>query len=283
MPIVCVNSTFTNMHIFKATESDYNVVKAINNNLLKYPLLRDDEGTHTMYGISPIHGRSFMMKKRSDTDWVISKGNGLCYSSKSFVVSNRVDTNIWGALSLNSATRDFALGEEVRSLGVKTNKMEYVLELNYLVGSKDNKTNAALLQYSVECPYRICDFAFAPRSIIETAIKGWQSKRSFSFDYLKAADILIGNLRTLHSNNIMHNAMHAQNYTWALELLDFEASRSDNTPYDNPEYEDFVPLLFKTEIIQTYEIINYIAWCLGEPIDYAAIDAIYKHYGYELS
>ena len=65
-------------------------------------------------------------------------------------------------------------------------------------------------------------------------------------------------------------------------MLDFEASRSDNNPYDNPEYETFVPFLIKSEIIQTYEIINYIAWCLGEPIDYSAVDSIFLYYGYNI-
>ena len=76
--------------------------------------------------------------------------------------------------------------------------------------------------------------------------------------------------------------MHTQNYTWALELLDFEASRTNNHPYDNPEYEEHVPELIKAEIIQTYEIINYIAWCLGEPIEYSAIDSIFLDYGFHI-
>lgn len=271
------------MHIFKATESEYQVKASVNDSLKIYPLLRDDKGSYVMYGISPIHGRSFVMKQRSDTDWVVSKGNGLCYSNQSFIVSDRVDDNIWGALPLKAALRDFKLGEEIRKLGVKTNRMECVVELEKCIGTKEKNFKASLLQYSVECPYRICDIAFAPRHVIENAIKHWQSPHAHPYDYLKAAEILVSNLRTLHSNSVMHNAMHAQNYTWALELLDFEASRSDNMPYDNPAYEEYVPLLIRTEIIQTYEIINYIAWCLGEPIDYAAIDAIFRQYGYDFS
>lgn len=271
------------MHIFKANKSHCSVILSANDTLPKYPLLRDDKGQYDMYGVSPIHGRSFVMKQRNDCDWVISKGNGLCYSNKSFIVSDRVDANIWGALPLAAAIRDFQLGEEIRTLGVKTNRMEFVLELDTLIGTDEKSFRPALLQYSVECPYRICDLPFAPRNIIEKNIKNWQPKRTYDYDYLRAADILVSNLRILHSHSIMHNAMHTQNYTWALELLDFEASRSDKLPYENQDYESFVPLLIKTEIIQTYEIINYIAWCLGEPIDYAAIDAIYKHYGYDLS
>ena len=37
-----------------------------------------------------------------------------------------------------------------------------------------------------------------------------------------AADLLLHNLQILHKNEILHNAISEQNYTWALELLDFE-------------------------------------------------------------
>lgn len=37
------------------------------------------------------------------------------------------------------------------------------------------------------------------------------------------------------------------------------------------------------EIIQTYEIINYIAWCLHEECDYAAIEQIMNSYNFTLN
>ena len=37
------------------------------------------------------------------------------------------------------------------------------------------------------------------------------------------------------------------------------------------------------EIIQTYEIINYIAWCLNEECDYAAIEQIISSYNFTLN
>ena len=81
----------------------------------------------------------------------------------------------------------------------------------------------------------------------------------------------------------MHNALHVQNYTWALELLDFESSRTDNFPYNNSEYEKNALILINSEIIKTYEIINYIGWCLGDIIDYDKIDSLFKDYGFNLS
>lgn len=107
--------------------------------------------------------------------------------------------------------------------------------------------------------------------------------RNFVQYHLIAANILIRNLRILHDNNIMHNAIHAQNYTWALELVDFESARTDKLPYENAEYEKYVPLLKEGEIVQTYEVLNYIAWCLREKIDYTKIDSIFQEYGFNLS
>ena len=54
-------------------------------------------------------------------------------------------------------------------------------------------------------------------------------------------------------------------------------------PYSNPEYEQNVLMLINLEIMETYEIINYIGWCLGENIDYMKIDNIFKDYGFYLN
>lgn len=270
------------MYTFKASQVDCQIKESANDSIITYPLLRNDGGEESMYCVSPIHGRSFVMKQRHETDWVVSKGNGLSYSTQPFVISDINDTYIWGALPLEAAMRDYKIGEEIRNLGIKTNKMECVLDLEKTIGINEQNFRAALLQYSVECPYRICDIAFAPHTIIEVAIKSWDSPHSHNYRYQDAAEILIRNLKILHSNSIMHNSMHTQNYTWALELLDFEASRTNKYPYSNLEYEQHVPQLIKAEIVQTYEIINYIAWCLGEPIDYAIIDSIFTEYGFNI-
>ena len=42
-------------------------------------------------------------------------------------------------------------------------------------------------------------------------------------------------------------------------------------------------LIKNPPIIKTYEIINYIGWCLGETVDYAKIDSLFKDYGFNLS
>ena len=65
-------------------------------------------------------------------------------------------------------------------------------------------------------------------------------------------------------------------------MVDFEASRTDNYPFSNPEYERNVLLLKNGEIMKTYEIINYIGWCLGEELDFAKIENIFNYYGFEL-
>lgn len=97
-----------------------------------------------------------------------------------------------------------------------------------------------------------------------------------------AANILINNLRILHSNNILHNAIHEQNYTWALELLDFELACSPQHPYTKEDYQRHVKDLLPREIIQTYLIICYIAGILKEDINFAEIDSLFNEYDFNL-
>lgn len=181
--------------------------------------------------------------------------------------TSKIGDTVWGALFKENAIRDYTIGQEIAKLGIKTNLMEYVLEIDTgmrfaNVGRNDKPY---LLQYSVECPYRICDLPLC-LWIFEKELSKWKKMNGMkrSEYYISAANLLIRNLRIMHDNNIMHNAIHVQNYTWALELVDFESSRTEATPYDNREYEEYYPLLMKSEFIQTYEVINYIAWCLGE-------------------
>ena len=86
----------------------------------------------------------------------------------------------------------------------------------------------------------------------------------------------------MHDHHIMHNAIHVQNHTWALELLDFESSRTPGHPYDSLEYEKHVPQLMEGEVIQTYEVINYIAWCLGEKIDNPRVNNLFMEHDFKL-
>ena len=161
--------------------------------------------------------------------------------------------------------------------------MEFVLKLNEPLKIGKEIVYPYLLQYNVECPYRISDFAFMSKSDINFELEKWESfnPRRFTEKHLIAANVLLRNLRTMHDANILHNAIHIQNYTWALELLDFELSRTPNFPYGEEDEKRF-PVLYHREIIHTYEVINYIAWCLGEDADYGEIDGLFAEYGFDL-
>ena len=106
--------------------------------------------------------------------------------------------------------------------------------------------------------------------------------KGFNQAYLIAANVLIRNLRILHNHEILHNAIHEQNYTWALELLDFELACSPTHPYAREDDQRHVKSLFPREILQTYVIINYIASVLREEIDYAVVDALFAEYGFDI-
>lgn len=270
--------------IFKASKKPYTIVRQAEScHEEVFPLFRDDSGMFSMECISPIHGRSFLLSKKEDGRYIVSKGNGLSYSSRYYsALSKELNDDMWGLLKESSAIRDFDIGIEVECCGIRTNKMEYVLRLEESEVKYDDKhfVSPCLLQYDVICPYRISDFCFMPPDVKDNALNSWEKLNEYDFreKYLIAAYTLIKNLHILREHHILHNALHAQNYTWALELLDFESSRTDLHPYENAEYEVWASILADAEIIQTYEVINYIAWCLHENIDYAEIDRLFKHF-----
>lgn len=249
-----------------------------------YPYIRNEKGDNEMFCPTPLHGRSFIVGKTENGRYIVSKGNGLSYTQSPFLHTGEFFDGTWGLLLQQDAERDFLLGQEIEALGIKTNHMQYVIEVDLEINLPNgHKLKPTLLQYDVECPYRICDAPFMDREIIETEVKKWESmnERGYEKYHLIAANILIRNLRILHDNNILHNAIHEQNYTWALELLDFELACSPKHPYAQEDYQRHVKDLLPREIIQTYIIINYIAGVLKEEIDFDEIDSLFAEYDFD--
>lgn len=257
------------------------------NNCTPYPLLRFAAGKEKIFAVSPLHGRSFVVGQRNDGRYTVSKGNGLCYSEYLFLNTPETQLDVWGLLLMKDALRDYHCCQDVKALGIKTNQMECVLELDYpiYIAQTDTTVKPVILQYNVECPYRICDAPFMERSQIEAEVAKWQqyNSKGYSKSHEIAADILIGNLRTMHDHEVLHNAIHEQNYTWALELLDFELTRTPQHPYEKEDYERHAPSLYNREVIQTYVIINYIAGVLREKVNFADIDRMWRDYGFDIS
>ncbi len=245
-----------------------------------YPYIRDEAGDKEMWLVGPEHGRSYLVGRDPDGRFVISKGNGLSYTLYPFINTGEMGVDSWGLLLKKDAERDFQLGQEVSSFGIKTNRMQYVLEVDCPLIVHGEELKPYLLQYSVECPYRITDAAFIPRNIIDEQVAKWPGKHEYH--YLDAADVLIKNLYTLHRNRVLHNAITPQNYTWALELLDFELASSPQIPYDREDYQRHVQVLMSREIIHTYQIIIYIAAVLGERRDDSALNDMFKSYGFDI-
>ena len=275
------------MKNFTAKECSYNIRYYIDKSIDVFPYLVNTNGNKIIYSVSPLHGRSFVVSKR-DSRYIISKGNGLSYTEYDFLFTGELSScgdDTLGLLLLEDATRDFFVGQDIAKLGIKTNWMEYVIELNEkIILPNGHILNPILLQYSVKCPYRICDAPFMDTKLIDNEVRKWENinTKKYSQKHLIAADVMIQNLRIMHDNNILHNAIHEQNYTWALELLDFELGRTQNYPYTKADYERHVPSLYHREIFQTYVIINYIAGVLKENIKYAEIDNLFSEYGYNL-
>lgn len=273
------------MQTFSCSSCDFRIINDSKRSLTPYPYLRDTNGDKVMFSVSPLHGRSFLVGKIKNGRYVISKGNGLSYSSNTFLHTGEFYDGTWGLLLLQDAKRDFIMGQEVESIGIKTNHMHYILELDFNITlPSGNNVKPILLQYDVETPYRICDAPFMSKEQIQAEVGKWERINVHKFEkyHIIAADVLIRNLRILHDNNILHNAIHEQNYTWALELLDFELSCSPQFPYTNEDDQRHSKDLFPREIMQTYTIINYIAGVLKENVDYVEIDNLFKEYGFEI-
>lgn len=275
------------MNPFHASNINCIVLEETDKKNVIFPYLRSEHGDKIIWQVSPIHGRSYLMEQNGEGRYVVCKGNGLGYSQHNFIYTPEISYNVWGLLLKEDALRDFHCGQEVQALGIKTNQMECVLELDYPIHIA--KTNVdlrpVLLQYNVECPYRISDAPFMTRQQIIDEVNKWErmNDKCFDKDYLIAANVLIRNLRIMHDHGVLHNAIHEQNYTWALELLDFELCRTPNYPYTKADYERHVCNLYDREVIQTYQVIIYIAGVLNEPVYFKQLDALFLEYGFDIS
>ena len=76
--------------------SYYNFSELLSDKSIKtnpFPLLRNDEGSELIYCVSPLHGRSFVVNRNGER-WIISKGNGLSYSSAAFLDTSKVNGDL---------------------------------------------------------------------------------------------------------------------------------------------------------------------------------------------
>ena len=273
---------------YKAKRYGFRQIKSNECDYPPQPLLLDMNGDVTIWNINPhSHGRSFIVDRTKDGRTVVSKGNGFSYTDYTFMNTGEMGDDTWGLLLGTDAIRDFNLCNDVAALGIKTNRMEYVLELECEVVLPNGKRiHPYLLQYDVECPYRISDSRFIPPVKLAEETLKWEKYNDNQYDqnhrHMIAADVLIRNLRTLHDNGVLHNAISSQNYTWALELLDFELAHSPHHPYAKEDYLRHVPDLYAREVLHTYNVIVEIAQILFEQPNYLAINELFEHYGFDL-
>ena len=273
---------------YKAKRYGFRQIKSIDCDYQPQPLLLDINGDVIIRNVSPhSHGRSFIVGRTNDGRFIVSKGNGFSYTDYTFMNTGEMGDDTWGLLLGADAIRDFNLCNEVAALGIKANRMEYVLELECeAVLPNGKRIHPYLLQYDVECPYRISDSRFMPPVSLATETLKWEKYNDNQYDqdhrHMIAACVLIRNLRTLHGHGVLHNAISSQNYTWALELLDFELAHSPKHPYAKADYVRHVPDLYDREVLQTYNIIVEISQILSEQINYSAINELFGHYGFDL-
>lgn len=275
---------YMKLNKFFASEIGYICIE--NETMSVYPYVIDDQGDKEIYNLSPIHCRSYVVGQHKNGRYVITKGNGLSYTSYRFIYTPETSKDVLGLLLKEDALRDFYCGQDVQALGIKTNQMECVMELNFPIYIPQTKEtlNPCILQYNVECPWRIADAGFMTQEQIWNEVHKWErlNDKAIQEDYLIAANVLIRNLRILHDNGVLHNALTTENLTWALELLDFELCHTPQHPYSKEDYARHVPDLFDREVIDTYRLIIYIAGVLNQQVDFKSVDIMFAEYGFHL-
>lgn len=186
---------------YAAQEVGYSILYKNPTDVKPFPLLKSNTGNAPLYNICPAtHCRSFIVAKTDDR-FIVSKGNGLSYTEWTFLNTGEFGDDTLGLLLKKDALRDFHIGNEIASLGIRTNRMEYVLELNTRVTLPNGNTlKPILLQYDVACPYRIADARFMTEEMIKSEVDKWETANIKHHDkkHMVAAEILVNNLR-MHS------------------------------------------------------------------------------------
>lgn len=250
-------------------------------------LVTENTTDEKLFSASPMHGRSIIVDYNSESQkYTVTKGNGLTYFPFGFIATEELEGYAWGYLRKEDAVRDYQSGSFICNLGILTNDMEavYTLQAEKARFSKYIKhLTPTILQYSVHCPYRIADIPFLSKELVNSFVKNWASMFNDNNVDLHciAADVLLRNIKIMHENNVLHNAIHSQNYTLSLELLDFELSRTPITPYDNDNDEKIYKKLQKREVIQSLEVVNQIAFFFKEKINSKALRQIMIKNGFE--
>lgn len=277
---------FPFLTLHSASLQPYTILKT-NGDCQCFPLLRDFGGTEKMFSVSIEHGRSYIVAKMKNGRFIVTKGNGLSYTKYPFLNTFELGNDSWGLLRKDDALRDYTNGIYVESLGIKTNHMQCVFHIDKEISFCNNPSEfikPVILQYDVECPFRIADYNLCAKSLIDPYIAKWRETYN-DYDnplHIIAANVIIKNLRIMHDNEFLHNAISTHNYTWALELVDFEISSSKILPFENPQDVNHAKSLYHREILYAYNIICSIALCLNEKLDFITLDNLFSFYGFDL-
>lgn len=275
------------INVRKVSISKIHFTKENSTKLYPYLVSSSEDETFTTFIASPLHGRSIIVVfDTSLNKYIITKGNGLTYFPFGFITTEELEDYAWGYLRKKDALRDYNSGNYISKLGILTNDMEAVFSIEKQTirySSHTEKIEPTILQYSVLCPYRISDIPFLSKELVSSFINNWIDlfEINHSENHCTAAEVLLKNVKIMHQNDVLHNAIHSQNYTLSLELLDFELSRTPITPYENENDEKNFKKLQKREIIQSLEIINQIAFYFKENINTKLLSQIMVKNGFE--
>ncbi len=139
------------MQTYKVNEVLCARIMSANASTKEVPYLRLANGDKEIFCPSPLHGRSYVVGRMNNGRYIVSKGNGLCYTEHCFLHTGEFYDGVWGLLLRQDAERDFILGQEIESIGIKTNHMEYVLELDMIITLPNGHiVKPCLLQYDVD-------------------------------------------------------------------------------------------------------------------------------------
>ncbi len=241
-----------------------------------YPFLIGDYSNEKKEGyvVSSFHGRSVIVNKINDDEYIILKGCGLTYTSNHFIDCNEFEDygHLWGYLDLQSANRDFMIGTFCKSIGIKTGDYQYVLKLNQQISTyKQNGLYPYLLQYKVKCPIRLYDLPFVD---LKEAYYHLNKVKDENLTYYESfAKILFQQLLILHNNNVFYNGMNTINVSAQCELLDWESSSTVDLPYGN-DFDLKCKDLFPRELLSIFNICYFLSIFTKEQYDPRRVEQI---------
>jgi hypothetical protein len=255
---------------------NYSIIKSNDGNETIYPYLIGDYSDDKKEGsvVSSFHGRSVIINEINNNEFIILKGCGLTYTNNNFIDCNEFEDygHLWGYLDIESANRDFTIGNYCEKIGINTGNYQFILRLNQQISTyNQNGLYPFILQYKIKCPIRLYDLPFVSKKVAYFHLN--RVKEETLTYYESFGKILFQQLLILHNHNVFYNGMNTLNISAQCELLDWESSSIDDLPFGN-DFDSKCKDLFPRELLNVFNICYFISIFTKEKYDPIKIERL---------